>query len=133
MSYDDNTMREIVALEIAQLSAVNDVYDADTADAPNELDMPWAVVRWYDRLDGMGRLWRRPFDVWVYVPLGDRQPGEDIAHDIAARLTALNPGIAKRNGFVNQIEDLGIGGDLRDDDYEALVVVQHMRAVASGD
>lgn len=127
------TLREAVGTIAASTPGINAVYDADTVDAPDDIDMPFVVQRWYDQDAAVGRSKRRPFDLWVYVPQGNRQPGVDAAAAVVARLVDELTGAAIRNGHVTQIDDLGIGGDLRDDDYDALVVVWHLRAVASGD
>lgn len=107
------------------------VYAADTEDSPEE-DV-FLVVRWLDEQEGLGKNTRRPFDLWVYDKGGDFQRAAKIAKQAARELTdeALYP-FATDDGFILDVQDLRTGAELQDPAWGALVIPQHMRAVASG-
>lgn len=139
MDHSTDTIRELVALELSSSQSLKDigltdggVWDADTLDSPNENMFPLIVVRWYDVSQRMGRMMVRPFDTWTYITGSDRTPGETLSNTAVPILSALE-GVLKRGGALHSITDEGVGSDLRDDGYDALVLVNHYTSVYSGD
>lgn len=139
MDHSTDTIRELVATELSAAQSLKDlglpeqsVWDADTLDAPQESEFPLIVVRWYDVSQMMGRLMVRPFDTWTYITGSDRTPGETLSNAAVPVLTSLE-GVLKRAGALHSIKDEGVGSDLRDDGYDALVLVNHYTSVYSGD
>lgn len=107
------------------------VLQADTVDSP--AGKPFVVVRWAEQEERMG--WSRviPFDIWVYDEFGDYTRATKMARDIAEYLVTNVLGTRTTTGCVSQILDRGLGGDLADDGFEALVKPYHLAAVAIGE
>jgi len=139
MDHSKDTIRELVSLELSGAESLKDiglgdgsVWDADTLDAPLPEDFPLIVVRWYDVSQTMGRMMVRPFDTWTYIKGFDRTPGETLSNAAVSVLSSLEA-VVKLNGALHSIKDEGVGSDLRDDGYDALVLVNHYTSVYSGE
>lgn len=138
MDHSGDTLRELCATELnadlglAALGLLPDsVFDADTEDERQPEGTAFIVLRWGEVQDSMGATERRALDIWGYTTDKNRTRIESIVRRAAEVLKNLEPQ-PKLGGFLVQIEAQGIGADLRDDGYDALVVPYHMRSVASG-
>jgi hypothetical protein len=109
------------------------VFQADSMENPEFF--PFIVVRWLDEQAGIGRMTRRPFDLWCYDGAGDNTRADRIGRRSLLVLGDLEP-TAVEGGWLTKIEmsraGLGRGSDLYDDGYKAVVVPYRAMAVASG-
>lgn len=137
-----DTARDTMAQFVAQLPearplglAVNAVFQADTAESPSM--RPFVVLRWGDEVAGLGGAWVRPLTMWVYDEFGDYNRASNIAKAIQRAGGEMFLPIATRSGWVNTFatwgSGLGIGGDLADDGFEALVVPLATQVMGRGD
>ena len=137
-----DTARDTMAQFTAQLPtlralglAEDSVYQADTAESPTA--RPFIVLRWGDEIAGMGGVWVRPLTYWVYDSFGDYNRASTIAHALQAAGGKEFLPIRTKAGWVNAFATsgggLGIGGDLADEGFDALVVPLATQVMGRGD
>lgn len=107
------------------------VFQADTANSPDT--KPLVVIRWGDRETAVGGSWVDPVDVWFYDEFGDYNRATKMAKALAAYLVENAIHVVTQTGRISQILDRGIGGDLADDGFDALVKPYHLAVVGNGD
>lgn len=131
------TAREVVAQRLITSSVLatlglptDAVYQADTTDSP--AGKPFIVIRWGEQETAMGANTVRPFDLWVYGEFGDYDVVQKMAKATVPILVGPLQIPLDDGGFLSQILDRGIGGDLADDGFDALVVPYHFAATGRG-
>ena len=108
----------------------NAVFQADTAES---LPMkPFFVIRWADEEERVGDSRVRPFDLWGYDELGDYNRITRLVKEAARYLTEECFHVVSTEGSISQFVDRGIGGDLADDGFDAVVKPYRMAAVGRG-
>lgn len=136
-----DSARDTMAQLVAQNSLIRalglgdrSVYPADVAESPQE--RPFVVMRWGDEEAGLGGSWARPLMWWVYDEFGDFNRASNIAKAIQNLGGKSFTPIATTNGWVTQFRTegsgLGIGADLADDGFDALVVPLNTVVVGRG-
>lgn len=114
--------------------AENAVYQADTVESPTE-DL-FVVIRWLKEQSGIGRMRRKPFDVWVYTQKGDYTPALKVGDKIMKLLDEMPATATDDDGWIAKVETalpgLGRGMDLFDDGYDMPVIPFSAIAIASG-
>lgn len=106
------------------------VFQADTAESP---DMkPFLVIRWGDNETKAGTSWVDPIDLWGYDELGDYNRITAIVKEAARYLTEECFHAVTASGRISQFLDRGIGGDLADDGFDAVVKPYRLAAVGNG-
>ena len=136
------TARDTMAQFVRQLPALrtlglaeDSVFQADTATSPSM--RPFVVLRWGDDIAGMGGAWVRPLTLWFYDDFGDYNRAGNLARALQATGGAAFEPIRTASGWVNQWttegNGLGIGGDLADDGFDALVVPLATQVMGRGD
>jgi len=117
--------------EIAALGFTpGNVFQADTLNSPSE--KPFIVVRWGEREASMGSSVATTVTLWVYDSFGDFNRATGIAKTLGEYLAINIVDIRTKSGGISQIFDLGTGGDLADDGFEALVIPQTLRIIGRG-
>lgn len=118
--------------ELATLGLpAGNVLQADTVESP--ASKPFLVVRWGDEETRLGSSWVNPVDIWVYDDLGDYTRATAIARAAARYLVENLVDVPTASGRISQIADRGIGGDLADDGFDAVVKPYRLAAVGNGD
>lgn len=132
-----DSARDTVAQYIMQHPVVaalglpeGNVFQADTAESPSS--KPFIVVRWAEQELKVGDSRVHPFDLWVYDEFGDYNRANAIAKFLQDDLPDNLLQIPTTSGRVSQIAARGIGGDLADDGFDALVVPGHFAANVVG-
>ena len=110
--------------------AENAVFQADTAESPSM--KPFLVIRWGDNEQMVGTTWVDPIDIWGYDELGDYTRITAIVREAARYLSEECIHVATASGRISQFVDRGIGGDLADDGFDAVVKPYRMAAVGNG-
>lgn len=131
------TIRDLFAQCLMQCDELVDlglpegnVFQADTLDSPDT--KPFIVVRWSDEQTRLGHAFVTPVDLWIYDEFGDYNRATKLAKTAAQYLEDNVLGMKAEDGIISQVKFLGIGGDLADDGFKALVIPAHLRVVASG-
>lgn len=106
------------------------VFQADTAESPSM--KPFLVLRWADEEERLGDSRVRPFDIWGYDEMGDYNRITKIVREAARYLTEECFHVVADLGAISQFVDRGIGGDLVDDGFEAVVKPYRMAAIGRG-
>jgi hypothetical protein len=106
------------------------VFQADTLESPDT--KPFIVVRWGDNEVKIGDSWVDPVDLWVYDDLGDYTRATAIAKEAARYLVQECIHATTTTGRISQFVDRGIGGDLADDGFQAVVKPYRLGAVGNG-
>ncbi len=110
------------------------VFQADTAESPSM--KPFLVVRWGDEEESLGSTRVRPFDLWGYDELGDYNRITKIVVEAARYLSEECIHVATSSGGISQFlssgSGRGLGGDLADDGFDAVVKPYRMAAVGRG-
>jgi hypothetical protein len=130
--------RDTVAQFIAQCPPLLDlglpeefgVFQADTAESPST--KPFVVIRWGEQetTNGISRV--HPFDLWVYDEFGDYGRASRMSKILQDWLPDNAVQVPTLDGRLSQISARGIGGDLADDGFGALVVPGHFAANVVG-
>jgi len=107
------------------------VFQADTAESPSV--KPFIVIRWGDQIESMGLSGVWPVTLWVYDEFGDFNRATKMARDLGAYLADNVVDFRTTSGRISQINNLGTGGDLADDGFDALVIPQNLRLIGRGD
>jgi len=108
----------------------NAVFQADTAESPSM--KPFLVVRWGDNETKVGASWVDPVDIWGYDEMGDYTRITAIVKEAARYLVEDCVQVLTASGRISQFLDRGIGGDLADDGFDAVVKPYRMAAVGNG-
>lgn len=135
------TAREHLAQLVAQSAVLralglpeNAVFQADTAESPE--GRPFVVVRWGDEIRNVGGSWVRSVDWWVYDEFGDYNRASNIAKGIQDMGGEVFRPAPTASGWVTQLvttgNGLGVGGDLADEGFDALVVPLRTQVVGRG-
>jgi hypothetical protein len=106
------------------------VFQADTAESPSM--KPFIVIRWGDREQSMGASWVDPLDIWGYDELGDYTRITAIVNEVARYLVEECQHVVTSSGRISQFVDRGLGGDLADDGFDAVVKPYRLAAVGNG-
>ena len=106
------------------------VFQADTLDSPSM--KPFLVLRWGDEEERIGDSRVRPFDIWGYDERGDYNRITQIVREAARYLSKECFHVAANLGAISQFVDRGIGGDLVDDGFDAVVKPYRMAAIGRG-
>jgi hypothetical protein len=106
------------------------VFQADTADSPSM--KPFLVLRWADEEEQVGDSRVRPFDIWGYDELGDYNRITQMVREAARYLVDECFHVASDTGAISQFVDRGMGGDLVDDGFNAVVKPYRMAAIGRG-
>lgn len=123
-------LQQAAPLHALGLPETGSVLQADTVESPSF--KPFIVVRWGDVEQQMGGSVVHPFDLWVYDEFGDYNRPAAIAQAAAAFLVENGVHIKTTTGHISQIIDRGIGGDLADDGFDAVVIPYHFAAIGRG-
>lgn len=106
------------------------VFQADTAESPSV--KPFLVLRWADEEERVGDSRVRPFDMWGYDEMGDYNRITKIVREAARYLSDECFHVMSDLGSISQYVDRGIGGDLVDDGFDAVVKPYRMAAIGRG-
>jgi len=106
------------------------VFQADTAESPSM--KPFLVVRWGDNEVKNGTSWVDPIDLWGYDEMGDYTRITAIVKEAARYLSEECLQVVTLSGRISQFLDRGIGGDLADDGFDAVVKPYRLAAVGNG-
>jgi len=106
------------------------VFQADTVESPSM--KPFLVLRWGDEEERVGDSRVRPFDIWGYDELGDYNRITKIVREAARYLSNECFHVVANTGAISQFVDRGIGGDLADDGFDAVVKPYRMAAIGRG-
>jgi hypothetical protein len=106
------------------------VFQADTAESPSV--KPFLVIRWGDNEVKMGESWVDPVDIWGYDEMGDYTRITAIVKEAARYLVQECLQVPTTSGRISQFLDRGIGGDLADDGFDAVVKPYRLGAVGNG-
>lgn len=106
------------------------VFQADTLNSPSQ--KPFIVVRWGEQEAAVGESGAHPCDLWVYDEFGDYNRATKIAKEALRLLQREILQVATDDGRISQIRARGIGADLADDGFEALVIPGHFVAIGNG-
>lgn len=127
-------MQQAPSLHSLGLPETRSVFQADTAESPSV--RPFIVVRWGDRQRTLGPAWVDLVSLWVYDDFGDYNRATRLAVAAAELLHDNVVGIRTKEGWLNQIlisgQGLGLGGDLADDVFEAVVKPYNLLAAGRG-
>lgn len=118
------------SLHALGLPEEDSVFQADTVNSPDQ--KPFIVVRWGEQEVLMGDSASHPGDLWVYDDFGDYNRATAIAKEALRLLQDLILQIQTEDGRISQIRSRGIGADLADDGFEALVIPGRFVAVGNG-
>jgi hypothetical protein len=129
--------RQHPALRTAGLpdpDATKTVFQADVLESPTT--KPFVVIRWGDVIRKMGEAWVQSVDFWVYDEFGDYSRASNIAKGIVSSGGESFLPIPTTSGCLAQLQTagdgLGVGGDLADDGFKALVIPVRARAIGRG-
>lgn len=117
------TLRELGLVEDA-------VFQADTAESPSM--KPFLVIRWADNESKLGESWVDPVDIWGYDEMGDYTRITAIVREAARYLVEECIQVETESGRISQFVDRGIGGDLADEGFDAVVKPYRIAAVGNG-
>lgn len=106
------------------------VFQADTAESPSM--RPFLVVRWGDNEQRIDGSWVDALDLWGYDELGDYNRITAIVKEAARYLVQECVHVRTTTGRISQFVDRGIGGDLADDGFDAVVKPYRLAAVGNG-
>lgn len=110
------------------------VFAADTAESPTT--RPFIVIRWGDQVRRLGQAESRNVDFWIYDDFGDYSRPADAARAIVAHGGREWIPMPHSLGTISHLEftgeGLGVGGDLADDGFKALVIPVRGRVVGRG-
>lgn len=106
------------------------VFQADTAESPSM--KPFLVVRWAGEEERVGDSRVRPFDLWGYDELGDYNRITQIVREAARYLVEECFHVISNQGTISQFVDRGMGGDLADDGFNAVVKPYSLAAIGRG-
>ena len=123
-------LQQAPELHALGLPNTGSVLQADTLESPNF--KPFIVVRWGEQEQRMGGAIVQSFDLWVYDEFGDYNRPTAIAKAAADFLVENGIQVQTTSGHISQIEDRGIGGDLADDGFDAVVIPYHLAAIGRG-
>ena len=118
---------ELHALGLAQEDSV---FQADTATSPSV--RPFIVVRMGEVEVRMELSSVQGADLWVYDDFGDYNRAALIAQRALELMAAEMIQIPTTSGRISQISDRGVGADLADDGFDALVIPAHFGVVGRG-
>jgi hypothetical protein len=80
----------------------------------------------------MGESWVDPVDIWGYDEMGDYTRITAIVKEAARYLVQECLQVPTTSGRISQFLDRGIGGDLADDGFDAVVKPYRLGAVGNG-
>lgn len=106
------------------------VFQADTAESPST--KPFLVIRWGDNETKVDESWVDPVDLWGYDDLGDYNRITTIVKEAARYLKDECIQVLTESGRISQFLDRGIGGDLADDGFDAVVKPYRLGVVGNG-
>lgn len=106
------------------------VFQADTVESPKV--RPFLVLRWGDREDSLGKNGVWPVDGWVYDEMGDYTRATNIAKKASEIAAEQIVGLRTVDGWISQVANRGVGADLADDGFSALVKPFRIGVVGNG-
>lgn len=106
------------------------VFQADTAMSPTV--RPFIVVRMGETEAKLGTSTAQPGDIWVYDSYGDYNRAAKMCKLALELLATHLIDVPTSDGRLSQITDRGVGGDLADDGFDALVIPGHFAAIGQG-
>lgn len=118
---------ELHALGLAEEESV---FQADTAMSPEI--RPFIVVRMGETEAKLDASSAQPGDLWVYDEFGDYNRASKIAKEALRLMDELLIDIPTADGRLSQVNDRGVGADLADDGFDALVIPGHFAAIGNG-
>ena len=125
------TLMQAAPLHALGLAESGSVLQADTVNSP--ATKPFIVIRWGDVERIVGKSWLQPVDLWIYDDFGDYDRATRMAKTAGKYLHDNVLGLRTNTGWISQIDDRGIGGDLADDGFDALVIPYRLAAIGTGD
>ena len=123
-------LQQAPSLHALGLPPEHSIFQADTAESPSS--KPFIVLRWGDEEERVGESRVRPFDMWGYDELGDYDRITKIVVEAARYLSKDCFHVVSTLGSISQFVDRGIGGDLADEGFEAVVKPYRMAAIGRG-
>lgn len=106
------------------------VFQADTTESPSQ--KPFIVVRWSEPEAILGESRAQSGTLWVYDDFGDYNRATKLARE-ALRLMARDLiQVETADGRISQITDRGVGSDLADEGFDALVIPGNFAAIGNG-
>lgn len=123
-------LKQAPTLRALGLPETGSVLQADAAESPEA--KPFLVLRWGDEEERIGDSRVRPFDIWGYDEMGDYNRITKIVREAARYLVEECFHVSAELGSISQFLDRGIGGDLADDGWDAVVKPYRMAAVGRG-
>lgn len=125
-----NFLQSRPELHALGLEEEESVFQADTTMSPEV--RPFIVVRMGEQEARLGSSTAQACDLWVYDDFGDYNRATAIAKAALALMAEHLLQIPTQDGMLSQIADRGIGADLADDGFEALVIPGRFVAVGNG-
>ncbi len=118
---------ELHALGLAEEDSV---FQADTAMSPEI--RPFIVVRMGETEAQLGTSSAQPGDLWVYDEYGDYNRASKLCKEALRLMAEHLLDVPTRDGRLSQVSNRGVGADLADDGFDALVVPGHFAAIGNG-
>lgn len=118
------------ALHALGLPEEDSVFQADTASSPAV--RPFIVVRWGEIEAQIGDSRAQSGTLWVYDDFGDYNRPSKIALKSLELMKSSLIDIRTADGRISQIRTGGIGTDLADDGFKALVIPAFFTAIGNG-
>ncbi|WNM68230.1 tail terminator [Microbacterium phage MortySmith] len=118
---------ELHALGLAEEDSV---FQADTTMSPEV--RPFIVVRMGETEARLGGSAAQPADLWVYDDFGDYNRATKLAKAALSVMAEHLLDVPTADGRLSQVNDRGIGADLADDGFDALVIPGHFAAIGNG-
>ncbi len=118
---------ELHALGLAEEDSV---FQADTAMSPEI--RPFIVVRMGETEAQIAASSAQPGDLWVYDEYGDYNRASKLCKEALRLMAEHLIDVPTQDGRLSQVSNRGVGADLADDGFDALVVPGHFAAIGNG-
>lgn len=118
---------ELHALGLAEEDSV---FQADTAMSPEI--RPFIVVRMGETEAQLAASSAQPGDLWVYDEYGDYNRASKLGKEALRLMAEHLLDVPTQDGRLSQVSNRGVGADLADDGFDALVVPGHFAAIGNG-
>lgn len=106
------------------------VFQADTAMSPDF--KPFIVVRMGETEAQLATSSAQPGDLWVYDEYGDYNRASKLCKEALRLMAEHLIDVPTQDGRLSQVSNRGVGADLADDGFDALVVPGHFAAIGNG-
>lgn len=106
------------------------VFQADTAMSPEV--KPFIVVRMGETEARLAASSAQPGDLWVYDDFGDYNRASKLCKEALRLMAEHLLDVPTQDGRLSQVSDRGVGADLADDGFDALVIPGHFAAIGNG-